>query len=511
MNRKKLMIYNFGAVILTTIINIVFGMIEVSLFISKYGVAVNGLKQTGTQLLSYLSLIEAGIGASYVYNMYSPIAVGDYKKISELYAGFKKSIRIAVVEMLLVALLISSIYPLVINDSSMTYQFMVSVFALLSIKAILPYLISYVPKYMIIAKEHRYKTELISGITNAITYFIEIVLITKTTISIQLLLVVCICISLVSGIVFYITMKKLYSNKISKQVQPDVSPKNMSKDVLAHNISGLVFNSTDNVVISILSTLKNVTIYSNYNLIVNQVSVIFQKVYDGVTASLGIKIINKDSNSYSIYREMLSFTLFIASFISTVFMVMINDFVTLWVGEELIVGKQNVFLFGFILYYSILLPCISSARNACGLYKESKNFTIIQTIINLIITIVLVPKMGLTGALLGTFIARGCVSIPCNYFLVYKEVFPNHQNNWKELLSGPILVLILVILEVSTIKCFRLNDQINYNIAFLINTIISTIMSFACCLLFYYFSDNDFRRFVKKSCGIVRNKLKNEN
>lgn len=509
MNRKKLMIYNFIAVILTTVINIVFGMVEVSLFISKYGVAVNGLKQTGTQLLSYLSLIEAGIGASYLYNMYSPIASGDSKKISELYAGFKKSIRIAVLEMLLVALLISLIYPLFINDNSMTYSFMVSIFALLSIKYILPYLISYVPKYMIIAKEHRYKTELISGISNAIIYLSEIVLITKTRISIQLLLVLCIIISMISGIVYYIAMKKLYANKIEKNVQPDISPKNMSKDVLAHNISGLIFNSTDNVIISVLSTLKNVTIYSNYNLIVNQVAVVFQKVYDGVTASLGIKIINRDSNSYSIYREMLSFTLFVASLVTTVFMVMINDFVSLWVGEELIVGKLNVFLFGFILYCGILMPCITSARNACGLYKESKNFTIFQAILNLSITLILVPKMGLTGALLGTFIARVCVSIPCNYFLVYNKVFPNCQNKWKELLSGPMLVVILTVIEVLIIKTLRFNGQINHTGAFVANTIISSVVSLIGCFGFYYFSDKGFRSFIRR-CNIIIKKRVNK-
>lgn len=509
MNRKKLMIYNFGAVILTTIINIVFGMVEVSLFISKYGVAVNGLKQTGTQLLSYLSLIEAGIGASYVYNMYSPIAGKDYKKISELYAGFKKSIRVAVVEMLFIALLISFIYPLFINDRSMTYPFMASIFVLLSIKSILPYLISYVPKYMIIAIEHRYKTELISSITNAIIYISEIILITKTAISIQLLLMVCICISLISGIVYYITMNKLYSNKIDKHVIPDVTPKKMSKDVLAHNISGLIFNSTDNVVISVLSTLKNVTIYSNYNLIINQVSSIFQSIYDGVTASLGIKIINKDSNSYLIYREMLSFTLFISTCITTVFIVMINDFVTLWVGKGLIIGKHNVFLFGFILYCGILAPCINSARNACGLYKESKNFTIIQSVLNFTITVILVPRLGLTGALFGTFIARICVSIPCNYFLVYKKVFPVYQNKWKELLLGPVLVLILVFLEANIIKSFHYNDQLNKNIVFLLNTLISTVISLICSFLFYYFSDNGFKRFVKKCCDSIKNRLRN--
>lgn len=483
-------------------------MVEVSLFISKYGVAVNGLKQTGTQLLSYLSLIEAGIGASYVYNMYSPIASGDYKKISELYAGFKKSIHIAVVEMLLVALLISFVYPIFINDSSMTYMFMVSIFALLSIKSILPYLISYVPKYMIIAKEHRYKTELIAGVTNAIIYISEIILITKTTISIQLLLMVCICISFFSGIVYYMSMKKLYSNKISKHVIPDVSPKRMSKDVLAHNISGLIFNSTDNVIISILSSLKNVTIYSNYNLIVNQVSAIFQSVYDGVTASLGIKIINKDSNSYSVFREMLSFTLFVASFVATVFIVMINDFVTLWVGRELIVGKLNVFLFGFILYCGILMPCINSARNACGLYKESKNFTIFQAALNLTITLILVPRMGLTGALLGTFIARICVSIPCNYFLVYKEVFPNQKNKWKELLCGPVLILFLVIIEVYIINLIQFNNRISHNIAFIANTIICSAISLICCFVFYYSSDDGFRRFIKRCSGIIMARVK---
>lgn len=497
MNRKKMILLNSSAVMLTTIINILFGIIEVSLFISKYGSEVNGLKQTGTQLLSYLSLIEAGIGASYVYSLYKPIAKNDEKKISELYYGFQKSIRIVVCKMLIVAILISFIYPLFLQNNDMTYLFMTSVFVLLSIKSIVPYLIAYVPKYMIIAKEQRYKTEIINGVTNALIYVVEIFIIIYTNFTIQILLIICIAISLLSGSIYYLIMKKIYSIKKIDHCNIDLTPNNMSKDVLVHNISGLVFNSTDNIIISVFSNLTNVTIYSNYNLIINQVTSVFQSIYDGVTASLGIKIINKDNNSYTVFRELLSFTFILAALISSTFIVMINEFVKIWVGQKFVVSYHYVYLWGIILYCGILLPCIISARNACGLYKESKIFTVIQAIVNLFLTLVLTPYMGICGALIGTAVARVFISLPFNYKLVYDKVFVNEKIQWHEMILGLGYFIILSYIEILVCRVIPFSFISNSMIKFLLRTFIVSIIGFISTILFYYCTDMTFKNKVR--------------
>lgn len=498
MNRRKLVLVNSVVVMMTTIVNIVFGMVEVSLFISVYGSEINGLKQTGGQLLSYLALIEAGISASFLYSMYKPIAQNDNNALSAIYSGFRKSINKVVMKMMIAASIVSLIYPLFLKKEGLPYWFMVSVFGLLSAKAIVPYFFTYVPKYMIIAKEQKYKAELINCITNAIVYITEIVLLKITQIPIQILLLVCVVLSICSGIVYNIVMRKIYGNILNNHAEPDYSPKSMSKSVLAHNISGLIFNSTDNIVISVLSSLEMVTIYSSYNLLVSQVSTVFQSIYDGTTASLGIKIANKDDNSYAVYRELFSTTLFIAVIISSVFIVMINSFIKLWIGEVYCVEIYNVFFFSIILFTGILSPCIYSVRNACGLYKESKNFTIFQAALNLGITLLLTPSLGITGALVGTVIARIFITIPCNYNLVNRKIFPEHKSKWIELPISIGLIIIFSYIAKLSIALISIERIIhNTYFEFLFNTVISTAIIVILSYCYYYGRDRDFKRFVK--------------
>lgn len=505
MNRKKLLLLNTIVVLATTFVNIVFGMLEVKLLIEKYGASINGLIQTGNQFLVYIALLEAGISASYLYSLYKPIAENDNEKISELYCGFRISLNHAILKMMGGACIVSMIYPIFLNKDGLTYGYMASIFVLLSAKAILPYFLIYVPKYMIIAKEQRYKAELITCISKAVTYSTEIGLMLFTNVSLHILLASCIIISTVSGVVYRWVMKKLYGGQLSNKAKPDTSPRKMSRDVLVHNLSGLIFNSTGNIILSIFCPLNVVTIYSNYNMIVNQVIAVFQSIYDGITASLGIKIAHRDSNSYDVYRELLVITLFCSCLIGIVFVVMINEFIALWVGGDYCLSSPSCYLFGIIISCGTFLPCINAARNACGLYKESKGFTLIQMVVNLAIAIVLTPKWGITGAILGTAVARVVVSVPCNYLLVDKKVFSDHKSKWSELLVALVVTIGITIGSQLLYKVIDMNKFINNDFfAFIVNALCITLVAALALVTVFSAFSKDFRKIITKYMHKIR-------
>lgn len=497
MNRNKLMLKNAIVVVFTMVLNTIFGMVEVSMFISKYGSEINGLMQTGNQVLNYLSLIEAGLCSAFLYSMYKPVAQKDYKKISSLYKGFKKSMSATVNKMLICALGICIIYPFFVETENLTYFSIMALFVLLSVKYILPYKITMVPKYMIVLKEQKYKAEFIAGMSRTITYLTEIVLMLFVDWSIHILLIACIAVSLLTGLWFKFEMKKLYKGTLVDSEECDISPQKMSTDILAHNLSRLAFSSTGNIVLSTLGSLNAVTIYSSYNMVVGQVMDLAQRFLDGASASMGIKIANQDDNAYSVYREMLVGSMWIASVITSVFVVMMNSFVALWIGEIYCVEKVDIILFAMVMYCGILLPCIQVARNACGLYKESRNFTIAQAIVNLVLTIVLVPNMGITGALLGNVVSRICITIPCNYFLVDRKVFPEHKSKWIELLVntgvmfGTTIVTQFVVMEVGV-------PQGGHWLSFVWNAIISVMVTGITTTGYYLIFQKEFRAFLRR-------------
>jgi len=505
-NRNKLMLLNAITVIGMTLIAIVLGMVEVKLLIWKYGSEVNGLMQTGNQLMSYLSLIESGICAAYLLHMYKAVAQKDDNRLSALYNGFTKSITNIVIKMVFCALVISLLYPLVLEKENLSYLYMMTVFILLSAKTILPYLIILVPKYMIILSEQKYKAELITGGFRVVTYGTEILLLIYTNLPLHGLLCACVLVSLMSGTMFQFVMRKLYKDRLDKRIAPDVCPTKMTKDVLVHNVSSMAFNSTDNIIISIFRSLEEVTVYSNYNMISLQVTSLLTNVIDGAAASMGIKIANGDKNSYHVYREIFTGTMWIGATISAVYFVMINDFIRIWVGNEYCLPIYNIVLFAVILFCNILFPALLVARNAKGLYKESKNFTILQALLNLGLTFLLVPKFGIGGALIGTVLARICITIPFNYRIVEKSVFANQKTKWYELLFGIIIVGIsgtagtMVKLLIESTLLSGTNIYLMFVLeAFAVSLIVGVVT-----VGLFYFLFPDYRRLLMRVMMIIK-------
>lgn len=216
-----------------------------------------------------------------------------------------------------------------------------------------------------------------------------------------------------------------------------------------------------------------------------------------LVGTLGIKIAHKDKNSYSVYREMLTGTYCVAGIVTAVFVVMINDFITLWIGSEFCVGLSDRFLFGIAMYCSVILPCVQMARNARGLYKESRNFTIAQALLNLAITLILVPHLGITGALLGTVIARTIITIPFNYALVDKKVFPEHRSKWYELIFGVTVTYLAVLLNRYLLDSIHLRQLTENDIlVFILRAVIATLTSAVLIGAYYWITDKSFRQLI---------------
>lgn len=491
------MMLNTIIVFANTIINIVLGLVEIRLFLAKYGSGINGLIQTGNQVLNYMALLESGLCSAYMFYMYKSVAAKNNYELSSLYKGFRLNIQKIVKYMVIAAIAICLIYPLLLKDKDFSYFTVFSIFVLLAAKMIIPYQLSLVSKQMIILKEKKYLVELISGITTAAMYAIEIVIILLTDWPVQVLLLSCIFVLLVSGVIIRVLMNRYYKGIINHNVEANNSPNKMSKDVMVHTLSGLVFGSTDNIILSIFSSLKNVTIYSNYSLISSHAISLSNKLVDGATASLGIKIAHNDKDSYIIFRELFCGVMFLSVLVTATYISMINDFITLWVGEEYCVNNINILLFGGILLCGLVLPCLQALVSASGKFKESKRYIVAQAVANLVITIALVPFLGITGALIGTLAARIFITVPFNYRTVYKDVFSTEKPRWIELVIAPFLVI--GICGLSNFIVNPLMSHLNLThalLSFVVKTLFIALVGFIVSFIYYFFFGYGFKKLL---------------
>ena len=107
--RKRRAIFNIITSMLFQIVTIISGFIIPKLIITTFGTSINGLVSSATQFLSYISLLEAGIGGVARASLYIPLSKKDNKRITSiiytLESFFRKIALIFLAYLIVIAIL----------------------------------------------------------------------------------------------------------------------------------------------------------------------------------------------------------------------------------------------------------------------------------------------------------------------------------------------------------------------------------------------------------------------
>ena len=126
--RLKRGLMNIIAGIGSQLLILAFGMIVPRMMILTYGSEVNGFFSSISQLLSYLTLLEAGLGAAAIQALYKPIAEGDKLGISEILSATRNLYKKISFYYLIGVCLFTLIYPLIINSGINKIDMMIIIF-----------------------------------------------------------------------------------------------------------------------------------------------------------------------------------------------------------------------------------------------------------------------------------------------------------------------------------------------------------------------------------------------
>ena len=403
--RSKRVIYNILSSIMAQIIIIIYGFIAPKIIIESFGSDVNGLISSITQFLSYIALLESGIGPVIKSALYKPIAKKDKIQIASILKQaenfFKKISYIFLIYLLLLAI----IYPLIVSQE-FNYIYTFSLIIIISISTFAEYYFGMTYRLYLQAEQKRY----ITSFAQIISYMLSItiiVILAKLNMPIHI-------IKLFSGLIFVSRplIQNLYVKKKYNINLQDSDPKYKLKqkwDGLAQHIAAVVHNNTDITILTFFCKLAEVSVYSVYSLVVKGIKSLIQAVTGGIESSFGdmiakneIENLNKKFNIY----EVLYYTITTIIYICTI--ILITSFIEIYTKGIKDVNYIRP-LFGTLLVISefiwtIRLP-YSSITLAAGHFKETKKGAWIEAIINILISIILVNKYGIIGVTIGTLIA----------------------------------------------------------------------------------------------------------
>lgn len=443
-------------------------------FLSDEYLGLNGLF---TNLLTMLSLVELGVGSALVYSLYKPLADGDNEKVKSLMDLYRKAYNIIGGVVLIIGILFIPFYRYLISEVP-SISHLDFIYILFVLNTAISYFYSY-KRSLIICDQKRY----IATIYRYVFYFllnvfqIIVLFLTHNYILYLITQVVFtwlenICISIKADRMYpYLNDKNI--KKLDKKELNTIS-KNV-RAMLFHKIGGVVVNSTDNILISKLVGLIAVGMYSNYYLITSALDTITAQFFNAITASVGN--LGACTNSKKV-KETFNTTFFlnylIYGVITVCLLILFNPFIEVWLGKKYLFDFGVVLVITICFYLKGIRKTCLTFKDALGLFWQDRYKPIIESIINLVASIILGIRYGVLGVFMGTIISTVTTSLWIEPYVLYKYYF---KENIIDYLYRFIKYTLVVVLTYLIVQKIVILISINGILGLLIKGVVSLILS----------------------------------
>lgn len=494
--RTKNSVRNSIVALVSNFLSILIALIAQSIFIKILGIEYLGLNGLFTNILTMLSIFELGIGSAIIYNLYEPIATENIEKIKSLMKFYKKAYNLIAFIILLVGILMIPFLKTIVGEVSVNVNIYV-IYVLFLISTVTSYIIAY-KRNLIYANQNNYIVDLIHMGYLVILNILQLIILYFTKKYYLYLLIKIIC-QLFENVVITLISNKMYPYLLDKDIK--VLDKKTEKDIFSkvkalvfHKVGAIVINGTDNIIISMYLGVIQVGIYTNYYTIINAVKTVFSQVISSTTASIGnLLVTEKEEKRYDVFKKMRFLNFWIACFSGISILIIIQPFISVWVGEEYKVSIFVLIILVVNFYQKMMRISYSSFKESAGIYVEDKYIPLIESCLNIISSIILLKIFGLAGVFMGTIIsglAIWCYSYPK---FVYKKLFNRTYYNYAEETLG-YLILFLII----TFITFSISNIIimeNHYLQIVINAIIALIVPNLMIVIIFRKTDN-FKYFM---------------
>ncbi len=391
--------------LLFEILTIVCGFILPRLIMEQYGSEINGLVNSITQFIGIITFLEFGVGKVVQSALYKPLTENDKGEISRVVVSARKFFnRIALIMAVYVAFLFV-VYPF-ISKQNFGWLYTAMLLAAMSISSYAQYFFGIVDRLLLTADQKGYIQYTAQAIT-LILNTVACVILIKLGCSIHVVKLTTSIIFLARPIYLSCYVRRHYD--IDTKIEYEGEPIKQKWNGLAQHLAYTVLNDTDTIVLTIMGTLSEVSIYGAYNLVVVGVKKLFTSTTNGVEAYLGNLWARQDQQKLQAtfsWTEWIIHTAAIFVFGCTGFLIV--PFIQCYT-DGITDAEYIQPLFAALIVMAHACHCLRLPYNlmifAAGHYKETQSNYIIATVMNIVISIACVKLWGLVGVAIGTLVS----------------------------------------------------------------------------------------------------------
>lgn len=402
--RKKNSIKNFITSTIPFFILILLGFWKINVWQGTFSTHIYAINQLFFQIFAYLSIAEAGIGAIVQKEYYKLLIDDDKDTIRIFFTLSRKMLRKICCIILALSFLISFFIPQLTKGNTLSPQYMQSVFMLFVLKSLIEYMM-FSPRFVLQADQKLFKINVQMNLYKIIEMLFEIFLV-KLGVSYEIVLFITLIIRLVTNIRINKIVYKEY-----RWLKPVSDTKNFKitgmSHILIYKLVSVVYENIDIVLISSFVSPFAVIIYSNYKYITKYLSDMIYVLGNSIVSSMG-NLLYSNENSEEIFNkyEMINTMFyFLACYFTITLGFSIDSFISIWVGSEKVLDRISFTCIMFLLFHTIARRPQYMLKDIFVLYKDLQLISVIETIINLVLSFIMVQYFGIKGVLLATVIA----------------------------------------------------------------------------------------------------------
>lgn len=447
-SRTKNVTINSSVSLLCQVLNLLLNFLTRTIFIKVLGAEYLGVNGLFTNILTILSFAELGIGNAIVFNLYKPLAQNDNKKISSLMLLYKKAYTIIGLFVMGAGILVTPFLGVIIKTKPNISENISLLYILFLLNTAVSYFFVY-KKNIIIADQKNYITLIVTQVTTITKVVLQTVFLLLTHNFVVYLIIQIVC-TLVENLVCSALADRMYPYlNNSKPVPLSKSETRIIfadvKALAIYKFGSVILNGTDNILISMLLSVRDVGLASNYTLLMNSANSILGKLIDAFTASVGN--LNTESNAekqYNVFKKIMFISSWIYGFAAVGIYLVSKDFIVTWIGEKYLLSSIVVFSICFDFYVKGVQAAPYMYRTTLGLFIQGKWAAVIAAVVNLILSVILCKAIGLGGIFIATPISRLISTGIIDPYLIYKRTFKRNVLEYFEMFIGYCVIFIVI-------------------------------------------------------------------
>ena len=445
--REKRLLWNTVTAILNQAVTVVCAFILPRLILTSYGSVVNGLIQSIQQFMAVIAFLDMGVGAVVQSSLYQPLAKGDMDGVSRIMVSANRFFRklAAVIGAYIAVLSVSYTF---ISHSSFSVGYTCTLVLALGASYFAQYYFGLKNQLLLIADQKAYVQNLLNIVVVILNNALGCLLI-LAGFSIQTVKISTALILLTRPLLMELYVRRHYP--IRWDIRFEGEPIRQKWNGIAQHLASVVLHSTDNIVLTLFSDLKNVSIYSVYHLVLNGMNSLVLSFTQSASAYFGNLLANREherlQSMFCTYETLFHAAIvFLYSCITALIMPFVSVYTKGVSDAEYIVPLFAYLICGANMVYCLRLPYNSLVLSA-GHYKQTQSSAIVEMALNLVISVAAVIRFGLVGVAVGTLAAMLYRS---TYLAWYAVEHILRQKSLRWLLHFAVdLLCVLIVVAVS--------------------------------------------------------------